>query len=151
MRDTAGTITSFDPGIDTFPASINNQGAIVGVYSGSTASSGFLRLPDGTITLLEAPACGPPSLHQSIATSINDAGVIRGAYKSCTFSAFIDRNKLRFWADVLRRILSTRIGDSLRGSRRILGSSQMIADEGPRGKIWAQEGGRHRGPAGPSL
>ena len=67
VRDAAGTITSFD-GVAT---SINNLGAIVGV--------GFLRSPDGTITSLMAPACGPPIVHSpSVATSINDAGVIAG-------------------------------------------------------------------------
>jgi hypothetical protein len=67
VRDAAGEITLFD-GV---PTSINNLGAIVG--------AGFLRSPDGTITSLMAPACGPPTLNiPSVATSINDAGVIAG-------------------------------------------------------------------------
>ena len=67
VRDAAGKITLFD-GV---PTSINDHGAIVGF--------GFLRSPDGTITSLMAPACGPPIVHSpSVATSINDAGVIAG-------------------------------------------------------------------------
>jgi len=76
VRDAAGTITSFDPGIYSNPTSINDQKVIAGTYAGNTGSSGFLRSPGGTITLLNAPnVCGPSILQP---TSINEGGVVTG-------------------------------------------------------------------------
>jgi hypothetical protein len=77
VRDAAETITSFDPGPGTTSASINNHGVIAGDYSG-TGRSGFLRSPDGTITLLAVPNfC--LSIVIARPKSINDAGAVTGS------------------------------------------------------------------------
>ena len=64
-----GKFISFDPGFSTQPTSINDEGAITG-------SPGFVRSPDGTITLFDPPFCiGAVSITPP---SINDEGVITG-------------------------------------------------------------------------
>ena len=76
VRDPEGKFTSFDPFLDTLPTTnINNEGAIAGT---KTVLSGFVRSPNGTITLFTPPFCQGLPFQP---TSINDEGVITG---SCT-------------------------------------------------------------------
>src|SRR5262249_17224525 len=63
LRDTDGTLTSFDaPGASfpgTFPAFITPQGSIVGTYfDANFGTHVFQRAKDGTITTLEDPSPG---------------------------------------------------------------------------------------------
>ena len=90
MRDPNGKFTSFDPGFNTQPTSINNEGAITGSYQDidQIHSHGFVRSPDGTITLFDdAPFC------TSFPTSINDHGVITG---TCAVSGPFTPSWVRF-------------------------------------------------------
>jgi len=77
VRDPHGKFTSFDPAPFTVPTSINNEGAITGyVFAVSIHPEfrrGFVRSPEGTITLFDA-FCGIGTSP----TSINDEGVIIG-------------------------------------------------------------------------
>jgi hypothetical protein len=84
VRDPAGTITSFDPAINTFPTCINSQGVITGYYTDSmdNPGPGFVRSPDGAITLLAPPSFCGGYVHP---TSINEAGVITGTCPSSSF------------------------------------------------------------------
>jgi hypothetical protein len=62
---------------------INNYGTVVGQYAAGAATAGFLRDPDGTITLLPTPqwigvvAVGPGGIYYSC---INDGGVTVGSF-----------------------------------------------------------------------
>jgi hypothetical protein len=73
VRDASGNIISFAPAFHTKPLSINNDGAITGSTGDTLLGHGFVRNPDGTIVVFDAPGC--------LAThgmSINDQGVIAG-------------------------------------------------------------------------
>jgi hypothetical protein len=87
VRDPAGSLTSFSPDFHTKPMSINNDGAITGSTGDILLGHGFVRSPNGTITVFDAPGC--------LAThgvSINDQGVIAGW---CDFG-FRGRGFLRY-------------------------------------------------------
>src|SRR6266571_8180748 len=76
---TSGVINVFAPfgSIETFPASINNHGAITGWHiDGSLFPSGFVRDDDGTITSFDASAPNAPPNTRPF--SINDQGAITG-------------------------------------------------------------------------
>jgi hypothetical protein len=77
VRDPQGKFTSLDPGFNTQPASISNEGAITGFYYDidRTNFHGFVRSPDGTITSFVPPFCNSTSTEPA---SINDEGVITG-------------------------------------------------------------------------
>jgi len=65
-----GTSTVFDAGGDTFPTAINDAGYVTGLVDlHGVGQKGFVRAPDGTITLFD----GYPH-------SINAAGTITGEY-----------------------------------------------------------------------
>jgi hypothetical protein len=93
LRASDGTITTFDapgtrtrPALSTYVADINPAGVIAGIYDaagepGATTimSHGYLRAPDGTITMFDAPnATG--YYGNTYAEAINAAGVITGDY-----------------------------------------------------------------------
>src|SRR5690349_13642819 len=85
-------IISFDaPGADTtagdfngtFAAAINNWGAIAGSYADTVnVNHGFIRLPDGKFVTFQAPGADttPGSFNGTVATAINDFGVVAGEY-----------------------------------------------------------------------
>src|SRR5215469_13442497 len=72
-----GTITTIDvPGAaGTLAADINAEGMIVGRYSKSGLTHGFLRTPDGVFTTIDFPGA-----LQTVAAAINDVGDIAGQY-----------------------------------------------------------------------
>jgi len=76
VRRPGGEIVSFDaPGsTGTFPASINNAGAITGYYTVANGRAfGFVRHPDGKFTSFDPGA-------NTFPRSINNKGVITGSY-----------------------------------------------------------------------
>ena len=81
VRDARGAITSFDvPGSnvhDTFPASINDAGAITGTYgpAGGQQPHGFVRDASGALTLFDVAGS-----IQTFPRAINAAGAIVGNY-----------------------------------------------------------------------
>ena len=86
-----GTITPFDApnagtakNQGTFAVSINDGGAITGIYSdANTAEHGFLRAADGTFTEFDVPAAPTNVGHRGTSpTGINAAGVITGMYET---------------------------------------------------------------------
>ena len=89
-------IITFDaPGADlkpgdyngTYPSAINDFGVIVGSYqSADTVYHGFLRSPDGKFTTFEAPSADTTagSYNGTSPSSINDLGVITGAFSDAT-------------------------------------------------------------------
>jgi hypothetical protein len=71
--DAGGVATSFSPDFHTKPLSINTEGGITGSTGDILLGHGFVRSPNGTVTVFDAPGC--------LAThgvSINDQGVIAG-------------------------------------------------------------------------
>jgi len=92
VRTAEGVISTFDaPGVGTtgklrgtLPVSINTAGDITGFYmDASEVLHGFVRSADGTITPFDAPGAGTAGtslLPGSGGISINDLGVITGAY-----------------------------------------------------------------------
>jgi hypothetical protein len=89
LRDPQGNFTSFDPGVFTYPTSINDEGWVTGYYltgsytSGTgtvsiTGQHGFVRSPDGTITSFDPPFC-VTSQSSIIPAGINQQGVITGS------------------------------------------------------------------------
>jgi hypothetical protein len=87
VRNPDGKFTSFDPPLlfpsfglmsETFPTSINKEGAITGRLESNDLSifHGFVRSPEGTSTVFDPPFCYPRS---TVATSLNDKGVITGS------------------------------------------------------------------------
>ncbi len=89
LRDPGGVFTLFDaPGVNpgvgnylgTAPQGINARGEIAGVYlGGDFVEHGFLRAPDGKITVFDDPAEGIGVNQGTWAYGINDAGAISGA------------------------------------------------------------------------
>jgi hypothetical protein len=89
LRNPDGTFVVFDaPGVSpgtgnyvgTEPQSINASGEIVGVYEGADfVGHGFLRAPDGKITVFDDPAEGVGVNQGTWAYGINDKGEISGA------------------------------------------------------------------------
>ncbi len=89
LRDAGGAFTVFDaPGVNpgvgnylgTQPQAINARGEVVGLYEGADfVAHGFLRAPDGKITIFDDPAEGVGNNQGTWAYSINDAGTIAGA------------------------------------------------------------------------
>ena len=85
------TFTTFDvPGADglggTSPLSINPAGAVTGSYADvNDVKHGFLRSPDGSLTLFDAPGAGTKYGSDTVAMSINPAGAITGAYTDASF------------------------------------------------------------------
>jgi len=72
IRDPAGTITTFSAGGGfTVPDSINDSGAI----TGTVGKHGFVRAPDGTITVFD-----PPASVNTLPQRINASGAIAGYY-----------------------------------------------------------------------
>jgi hypothetical protein len=96
VRAVNGTITTFDVAgaggtgsshmlvAGTMPLSINAAGEIAGSYrdASSGACYGFVRAADGTIATFDAPGAslGTGMFQGTVAGSINDLGVIAGAY-----------------------------------------------------------------------
>ena len=90
VRHPDGKFTFFDPDINTFPTSINNEGAITGGFSPHPGEPGhdFVRSPGGSITIFDPPTtlgCGDPTTPAQ-PTSMNDKGVITGFCRSGDFS-----------------------------------------------------------------
>jgi hypothetical protein len=97
VRAADGTITTFDaPGAPTATktrgtvvTNINDSGVIIGYYvtgiSGSSSSThSFMRAANGTITNIDDPnavTTGIIANNGTVATSINDSGVIAGFYR----------------------------------------------------------------------
>jgi len=89
LRNPDGTFIVFDapgvsPGVGNYlgtePQSINARGEIVGVYEGADfVGHGFIRAPDGKITVFDDPAEGVGVNQGTWAYGINDRGEISGA------------------------------------------------------------------------
>src|SRR5437588_1652137 len=93
---TKTTITKFDApgagtaaGQGTFPSGINPSGTITGfIRDANAARHGFLRAPDGTVTIFDDPAAGTCSIscgtigngQGTRSYAINPAGTITGFY-----------------------------------------------------------------------
>jgi hypothetical protein len=67
--------------LSTYPSSINRAGEIIGNFYRDDAETvyGFVREPDGRMTILDAPCPGGSIFPDSI----NAAGVIAGNYYGC--------------------------------------------------------------------
>jgi probable HAF family extracellular repeat protein len=79
-RGKATPIEADDPAVQVFPGGINNRGVIVGEYvRPDVAESGLRVEPDGRISTFDVPGAAGTQ-----ATSINDRGVISGAYSTDT-------------------------------------------------------------------
>jgi uncharacterized membrane protein len=81
VRARDGTFTTFDaPNVGqdgTWPVSINSAGEITGYsYDANNMTHGFLRKPDGVITVLD----GPGAL-ETFAVGINETGTITGGFQ----------------------------------------------------------------------
>jgi hypothetical protein len=79
VRDPGGTIRTFlVPGsIQTGAFSINDEGAITGVYNMSIAGiHGYVRDPEGNFTTFN-----PPGSFLMTAQSINAGGAVTGSYE----------------------------------------------------------------------
>ncbi|MGD0628695.1 MAG: hypothetical protein ABR987_05055 [Terracidiphilus sp.] len=89
LRDPDGVFTLFDapavnPGVGNYlgtaPQGINTRGEVAGHYlGGDFVAHGFLRAPDGTITVFDDPAGGVGAYQGTWAYGINDKGEIAGA------------------------------------------------------------------------
>jgi hypothetical protein len=89
LRNPDGTFIVFDaPGVSpgtgnylgTSPQGINASGEIVGIYEGADfVAHGFLRSPDGRITIFDDPAEGVGSNQGTWSYGINDSGEVSGA------------------------------------------------------------------------
>lgn len=89
LRNPDGTFVVFDvpgvsPGVGNYlgtePQSINARGEVAGIYIGADfVAHGFLRAPDGKITVFDDPAEGVGVYQGTWAYSINDRGEIGGA------------------------------------------------------------------------
>jgi hypothetical protein len=82
LRASDGNIGVFDVpgGTNTFPVSINSDGAITGYYASSGVGRSFLRSPSGAITTFEVPG----EIGGTFAVSINSAGAIVGTCSNGT-------------------------------------------------------------------
>jgi hypothetical protein len=88
LRSSNSVFTTFEaPGANTsansyrgtVPASINDSGVVTGYYiDASGVRHGFLRSPNGTFTVFDAPGAGTRSGQGTLPTSINDLGAITG-------------------------------------------------------------------------
>ena len=80
VRDAEGSITYFSGpgGVSAFPTSVNDAGAIAGIwFDAQSRSHGFVRSPQGTITSFD-PEPGVTGFNTL--PSINRSGVIVGSY-----------------------------------------------------------------------
>jgi hypothetical protein len=87
LRSAKGEFTIFDvanvaDGGETFPLAINNSGVIVGFAYEPNAdpvpvSHGFIRTPDGKITIVDYPGAGPEG---TALASINNRGAAAGTF-----------------------------------------------------------------------
>jgi hypothetical protein len=81
------------PGDQTFTwaEQINNFGVTTGTFNDNTVNGvvhGFLRTPDGIVTAFDVPDAGKRCCWQGTwGASINDAGVITGAYTDTNWVA----------------------------------------------------------------
>jgi hypothetical protein len=65
----------------TYPNWINSAGVITGsMWDSNSVSHGFLRTPDGRITIIDVPGAGTAPGQGTTAYSINDLGAITGPY-----------------------------------------------------------------------
>jgi hypothetical protein len=65
----------------TCPAAINDLGAVAGWEGdGNGVFHGFVRTPDGKITVFDAPGAGTASNQGTTAYAINDQGSVTGSY-----------------------------------------------------------------------
>jgi hypothetical protein len=91
VRAPGGTITTFDaPGAGTGPGrgtligsvdNLNPAGAISGIsIDANNVFHGYLRTPDGTITVFDAPGAGTGPNQGTQCSGINEAGTIVGLY-----------------------------------------------------------------------
>lgn len=89
VRSPDGNFTEFDapgtsPGtgqyLGTQPLVINNLGVIAGLYQGGDlVAHGFIRTPDGKITMFDDPAAGTGQNQGTWPYWINDLGAVSGA------------------------------------------------------------------------
>jgi hypothetical protein len=94
VRGPSGVVTSFDaspvPGTFTIAESINDMGAIAGVYGNHSSGAylllyhGFVRDPAGDITTFDAPASKGTTTTGTVPLSINTAGAIAGYYSDAS-------------------------------------------------------------------
>ncbi len=68
----------------TYPTAINSSGTVTGFYADAAGGHGFLRAPDGTLTVFDAPAS--QNIYPS---SINSAGAVAGNYSSASQHGFL--------------------------------------------------------------
>lgn len=85
VRHADGTLITFSaPGAvtqGTIAFAINPQGTIVGDYGDSNfVYHGFVRAPDGAITILDVPEAGTGAFQGTLPAAINAQGVIAGSY-----------------------------------------------------------------------
>lgn len=83
LRTSGGMFVSFDvPGSQlTAPSVINNEGTIIGYFLEATGyGHGFMRVRDGTITVIDDPDAGTAALSSTQPNGINDLGAIVGTY-----------------------------------------------------------------------
>jgi hypothetical protein len=83
-----GTSTVFDAGGATYPVAINDAGTVTGEVNTSSGQFGFVRAPDGTVTLFG----GRPY-------SINAAGTVTGEYGDQGFVRTADGTMTIFAVD----------------------------------------------------
>ncbi len=81
------TILQVPGAVDTFPGDINNNGEIVGTFSGSDSHDHGFLYRNGAVTVIDVPGAS-----NTFATGINDSGEIVGTFQSATNSGqfFLD-------------------------------------------------------------
>jgi hypothetical protein len=82
-----GQYTTFDAAdylpccIFSSPSGITPAGTVVGTLNdGHNVYRGFLRTPDGTLTVFDAPGAGTGNFQGTVTIGITPAGVVAGAY-----------------------------------------------------------------------
>lgn len=92
LRGPGGNFTTFDadaPGVQQtiFPASINTQGVVTGVYLDEyLVYHGFLRASGGKVTIFDAPGAGTSFFQGTAARSINHFRAITGEYRDASYA-----------------------------------------------------------------
>jgi hypothetical protein len=81
IRTAGGTLSTFvasEDAVVTAPTGINKAGTIAGAYrNGDGTTHGFVRAPDGTITVIDVPEGSDTELN-----GINDKGEATGTFRS---------------------------------------------------------------------
>lgn len=82
LRTSSGNYSVFDSAITraqySWAYGVNDSGTIVGTYSDGTEAHGYLRNPDGTFVVLDAPNAATPG--GTFAEAINAHGAVIGHY-----------------------------------------------------------------------